>query len=936
MNCTLDTLAFFNMNKKYIWFLFIVWVAAFSCKKDFSRQPIVSTGEFDLTMAIAHGTLVDLGTKEITDHGFCWDSLGEPNITHQTLQLGALSNAGGFQAQLTSLKAQKTYYLKAFITYGEEVLYGSMVTYTTPDLPEITTTIVTEITETYAKSGGDITSDNGSPVIVRGVCWGTASNPDTLGSHTSDGSGTGSFSSVLSGLTANTSYYVRAYATSIYGTRYSDELTFNTGQSATTPFVSTYPVSEITQTTATSGGNVVADGGSSVTLRGVCWSTNPYPTTTDSKTEDGSGTGVFSSSLSSLSANTTYYLRAYATNEIGTSYGNEVSFTTDQAPNLPTVLTASITDITQTSANSGGTVTADGGTAVTARGVCWSTTSNPTISNTHTTDGSGLGGFVSSITGLTANTTYYVRAYATNGAGAAYGNEISFTAGQSVTTPTVLTSETSNISQTSATSGGDVTSDGGATVTARGVCWSTTSNPSLTNSHSSDGTGTGTFVSSISGLTPNTTYYVRAYATNAAGTSYGNEKTFTTLSEIIIPSVSTAPVTNITPTTAQSGGTITNNGGASVTARGVCWSTQQNPDLGDSHTSDGTGTGSFTSIMTGLTANTFYYVRAYATNTAGTAYGNQLTFMTIENPVLPTVTTADAMNITQTEATTGGTVHTDGGATVSARGVCYSTTPNPTLANDYTTNGSGLGTFVSILTNLSPNTQYYVRAYATNSVGTAYGNEISFTTLAQPWQCGDTIDYSGQIYNTVLIGTQCWMKENLNVGVMINSSQNQTNNSQIEKYCYDDDPTNCIEYGGLYQWGEMMNYTGSSSSIPSGRQGICPMGWHLPSNPEITLLITQLGGEAVAGGKMKEDGYVHWDPPNLGATNESGFTAIGSGRRHNSTPFFMQLKTNCQIWSCTQDGSDLAWFINMQNNIVNTTNQHGFKTLGFTSRCLKD
>jgi len=1110
-----------------LWFLLVVIliINSISCKKDFSRQPVVSTGDFDLASAIAKGTLVDLGTKEITEHGFCWDSVGEPNLSNCNVRLGPLTKTGNFQAQLPELSPSRTYFLRAYISFSEEVLFGNMVTYTTPDLPVVTTSPMTEITETFAKCGGEITSDNGSPVLSRGVCWGTNSNPDTTNNHTFDGTGVGAFESVLSGLSANTSYYVRAYATSIYGTQYANELSFSTGQSATTPFVSTTVVTGVTQTSASSGGNVVADGGSSVTQRGVCWSSNPYPTTADSKTENGSGTGVFTSSVTELTPNTTYYLRAYATNEIGTSYGNEIAFTTLQAPNLPTVITTAVTNITQTSATSGGTVTADGGSNVTVRGVCWNTSPNPTTEHAHTTDGSGLGAFTSSITGLTANTKYYIRAYATNSAGTSYGNEISFTAGQTITTPTVTTNETSNIAQTTATSGGTVTQDGGSYVLARGVCWSTAQNPTIYNTHTSDGNGTGTYTSNVISLTPNTTYYLRAYATNSEGTSYGNEREFTTLPEVTTPTVSTAPVTNITPTSAQSGGTVTTNGGASVTARGVCWSTQQNPDLGDSHTSDGAGTGSFTSQLTGLTPNTFYYVRAYATNSAGTAYGNQLTFMTIENPVLPTVTTADAMNITQTEATTGGTVHTDGGATVAARGVCYSTTPNPTLANDYTTNGSGLGTFVSILTSLTPNTQYYVRAYATNSIGTAYGNEISFTTLSDItlptvttnpatnitqttatsggnvtssgggtvtargvcwstspsptlannyttngsgtgtfvssltgltantlyyvrayainsvgtaygneitfttlsnlptvttaaasnitattattggnvtfnggstvtargvcyntspnptlannftingsgtgtfisnltglapntfyyvrayatnnagtaygseinfttlWQCGDQIIYSSQVYNTVQIGSQCWLKENLNVGIMIPGIQNQTNNSQIEKYCYNNDPSNCTVYGGMYQWDEMMQYV----STP-GAQGICPTGWHIPTDGEWTTLTTYLGGESLAGGKMKEPGYTHWNPPNTGATNESGFTGLPNGMLGNDL-VFIHLGIYGNFWSSTETSSINAFGRRLDYDYVGIHQSTNNKPRGFGVRCIKN
>jgi len=295
------------------------------------------------------------------------------------------------------------------------------------------------------------------------------------------------------------------------------------------------------------------------------------------------------------------------------------------APNtVPSVTTADFTNITQTTATSGGNVTSDGGVTVTARGVCWNTSSNPTTANNHTTDSSGTGVFVSNLTGLTANTLYYVRAYATNSLGTAYGNEVTFSTLANL--PTVTTTTVTNITQTTATSGGNVTFEGSATVTACGVCWSTAASPTIADSHTNDGSGTGVFVSNLTGLTAITPYYVRAYATNSFGTSYGNQVTFSTLANL--PTITTTAVTDITPTTATSGGNVTSDGGASMTARGVCWSLSSSPTTADSHTTDGSGTGVFVSNLTGLTGNTFYYVRAYSTNSVGTAYGNQMSFTT--------------------------------------------------------------------------------------------------------------------------------------------------------------------------------------------------------------------------------------------------------------------------------------------------------------------
>jgi hypothetical protein len=211
------------------------------------------------------------------------------------------------------------------------------------------------------------------------------------------------------------------------------------------------------------------------------------------------------------------------------------------------------------------------------------------------------------------------------------------------TLPVVTTTNVTGITQTTATTGGNVTSDGNAEVTSRGVCWNTSENPTVSNSKTSDGTGTGAFTSSLTQLTPGTPYYVRAYATNSEGTSYGNEVTFSS-NPIVLATLTTSDITSITTTTAVSGGSISNDGGGTITARGVCWNTSDNPTVANSKTSDGTGTGSFTSSLTELTPNTTYYVRAYATNSAGIAYGNNKTFTT-EPQILLTIRDATSWTL---------------------------------------------------------------------------------------------------------------------------------------------------------------------------------------------------------------------------------------------------------------------------------------------------
>ena len=514
-----------------------------------------------------------------------------------------------------------TYYYR-YVAYNEiDTLEMEEKSFTTEDgtLAAITTSNLTQIGAYSAVGGGNVSSDGYFEVTERGVCWSTSPNPTTDNNKTIDGEGIGSFSSNITNLSLNTTYYVRAYATNAKGTVYGEQKVFTTNSNEIT--VKTSSIYNIMAYTATCGGEVSTEGTQGITARGVCWHTASNPTIANSKTIDGSGSGVFLSNITGLAGNTKYYVRAYATNSTGTIYGEEISFTTN---NIPTVFTNTVTSITPTTLVCGGNVTSDGNATVTERGLCWSTSPNPTINGNKTSSGTGRGSFSITITGLNENTTYYIRAYATNSNGTAYGDTRTAQT-QSTTIPSVTTANVTSITANSAVCGGNVTSDGYSTVTARGVCWSTSPNPTISNSKTTNGTGTGSFTSNITGLTANTTYYVRAYATNSKGTAYGEEISFITP---YIPTVTTNTVTSITTNSAVCGGNVTSDGNLTVTARGVCWSTSPNPTISNSKTTNGTGTGSFTSNITGLTANTTYYVRAYATNNIGTAYGEEKSFTT--------------------------------------------------------------------------------------------------------------------------------------------------------------------------------------------------------------------------------------------------------------------------------------------------------------------
>lgn len=191
-----------------------------------------------------------------------------------------------------------------------------------------------------------------------------------------------------------------------------------------------------------------------------------------------------------------------------------------------------------------------------------------------------------------------------------------------------------------------------------------------------------------------------------------------------VPVLTTTVESNITASSAQTGGTITADGGSTITARGVCWNDTGGPTISDNKTTDGSGTGSFTSAITNLNSHRTYYARAYATNATGTGYGNQIYFLTSDG--VPSLTT-QPVSVSNNKWITGGTNIFDGGATITQKGVCWATTPNPTIADNKTTDGSGFLGYSSRAI-LPANSTCYIRAYATNSFGTGYGNQITLTT----------------------------------------------------------------------------------------------------------------------------------------------------------------------------------------------------------------
>jgi hypothetical protein len=399
------------------------------------------------------------------------------------------------------------------------------------------------------------------------------------------------------------------------------------------PTVMTKVASDVTLKNATLNGEVTDEGFTATTDRGFVLSDkNTNPSVSDTKIQSGYGKGVYSIVLDKLPVNTKYYFKSYATNTKGTSYGEVESFTTADYK-LPTIVTEVPKNITYTTVQLTGTVSDDGGTGVTERGFCLSTTTLPTISNIKIENGSGLGVYTTVVTQLKEETIYYIRAYATNSKGTSYSNEVSFKT-LAYLTPTVITGSPSSIGVDIATLNGEVTNAGGTDLIEKGFLVSTNPNVGFSDRKVvSSSKEVGKFAIVLTNLKANTKYYFRAFSINIKGSTLGVENSFTT-EQAKSPTVSTNDFDQITETSVHTGLGIDNDGGSPISEYGVCISASNpNPSTSDRKIVFGNSVTNFPfgemQVIAGLTKSTTYYVRGYAINSIGVAYGKSNSFSTL-------------------------------------------------------------------------------------------------------------------------------------------------------------------------------------------------------------------------------------------------------------------------------------------------------------------
>lgn len=928
------------------------------------------------------------------------------------------------------------------------------------DLPVVTTATVSEITYNSAICGGEVVSQGGSAVIARGVCWSLSPGPTLSDGFTIDGFGSGVYTSLITDLEPNTTYYVRAYATNIAGTAFGE--TIQASISITSSYSlndidgNTYQTIKIGNQTWLSenlkvihyhnGDNIpnITDNSewSSQTNAAYCWQNNDEVTYKNTygalynwyavndnrnlcpagwhipneseliilsnflggesvaggklkstRTEpeamprwDLPNTGANNfSGFNGLPGGVRYYDGSFEDSEQNGLWWGEVASGTDNALSFllqcntitlniysgvinsfglsagysarcirnsistANLSTAIATEITCTSAICGGEIYSDGGSGISVRGICWSTSPMPTLSNNYTIDGSGIGVFTSDLNGLTPNTVYYFRSYATNSIGTAYGEIFSFTTLVDLSNSVVdidgnvyhtvnigtQTWMAENLKTTKYRDGSNIeypqnNTEWGSN-TSGAYAWY---NNNISYKNTYGALYNYYAVTNESGLCP-------------AGWHMPNDSEWTVLTNYITGGTT-------------SGGRRLKSCRQVNSPLGVSCNTNIHPRW-DYYSSSlyGTDNYEFSGLPGGYrSGNGYLYIGRdcylwssteynsgtafwrnlyYGSDNVNRAYSSKNIGLSVrcvkDGITTATISTAPISDITESTAVSGGEITNNGGTDILERGICWSTNPEPTLSDPHTMDGNGMGAFSSTMTDLLNTTTYYVRAYATNSIGISYGNILSFST-PNGGQGPSIQDIDGNTYQSIIIGNQTWMQENLKVTHYRNGDPipNVISNSDwiglsTGAYCwYNNEESNKEIYGALYNW-----YTVVDS------RNICPIGWHIPTDAERAILTDYLGGLSIAGGKIKEAGYSHWLSPNTGATNISGFTGLPGGYRENQQGNFYSIQMRTDWWTSTQgtiNNYAKDWGTSFNFPGIDIGNYD--KKLGAAVRCLMD
>lgn len=708
-----------------------------------NQAPTLSIGTATVggrTTATLSGTIHVPGGTEIAECGFIYSTVSTlPEAESMIAPLDPDNLNGTCTVQLTGLQPDTHYYYCLYASSGYTVLRSEIGEFDTAadGVPAFDKVVCSNVTTSSVTLQCELLDNGGYNLLTQGFCYKIVEEGDTEAPDQEDLTinvepNSTTFTVTLQNLQPDKTYRVCAYGSNQEGVGYSEAATFST-QAATTPVLSSITPADTINLSLQVEAYLIAEGTDAVSRIGFCWSAETQNPTTEDLWKDCTaqlGADKFTLLIENLLPETVYYIRAYGVNSQGTGYGPIFTYTTPSS-DKPVVETSSAEEITETSARLNGRIVYEGGNDIISKGFYYSTDADNVTNGTRcysTAEGESI---TCDLTGLEVATTYYYCAYAENGNGISTGEVLTFTTAGERTAPVVQTLETSGITETSARLNGHIDSDGHSPILSKGFYWGTGNNPVENGTKVVSNAEGDAFTYDLSGLTAGTTYYACAYAENAEGIGYGEVVPFSTLAATTTPTVGETTASNVTETSAELAAEITSDGGLDITEKGFYYSsTNATPSTADTKVTSAAEGNAITASLTGLTGGTTYYVRAYAVNSKGIAWGAVHSFTTTNAFATPSVGSVTSSNITSSSVDLIATILDNGGGAITERGFCYTTDPNTTPTTEYNkVTASNEGNDISsTLTGLSPNTTYYIRAYASNASSTGYSETITVTT----------------------------------------------------------------------------------------------------------------------------------------------------------------------------------------------------------------
>lgn len=825
-------------------------------------------------------------------------------------------------------------------------------------LPVVKTGEVSNIRNTKAVVAGNVEWDGDALLTERGICYSESAVPTISDEHVAAGNTEGDFSAQITGLTRNTAYRARAYAINEIGVAYGSLVFFTTADVLDTiPALTTLQATEITPSSARVGGEITSDGGNEILERGICYSLEAAPDTSDEFVTTGGGDAPYSEVLTGLEDGATYFARAYAINDMGVGYGNEISFQTP-LQGLPTVITLDPTVNGATIAYISGNVTSEGDAPVVTRGICYSTEPQPDANDIVIASGSGAGFFNCNLTGLQEGTIYYARAFAANSIGTVYGNEVSFNTqlgaiasllcdGAFVVGTYTPGLPVSNGSLNLVYTGGNGGSYNAQSVNSTGVAGMVANlasgffnngsgNLLLTISGTPASNGNALFSVSIGGQS--CTFSIPVVGGSVGSLNCSNAA----VTGVFVEDVQVTNGTVSIPYTNGFGSfdsQIINSSGVT----GLVASLD-----GENFVS---GSGNLNFVITGTPQSVG--IASFSLSIGGqecifsiAVEGASISSLNCSNAVI----TGDFFDGVPVNNASISISYSNGIGNYGSQIVNSSGVTGLTASMSSGTFQSGGGTIQLLVSGTS--SQPGIAFFSLNIGGQSCSIEVPIygpsdhscgtPSVHNPFlEYGSMTDQEGNVYKTIVIGNQEWMAENLNTSHYRNGSAIPTNldninwqNTTSGAWAFpNNDANNACPYGKLYNW---------YACVDSRK--LCPLGWHVPTTAEWDILSNFLGGDAVSGGKMKAVGTLEeatglWYAPNVLATNSSGFSGLPAGYlNYNGSSGYTNFGIAGLWWSTTTNAinSNSAWSKNAGNYNDDLGSSLGDPNAGYSVRCLRD